>query len=413
MANRDLDLVLFGASGFVGALTARHLARHAPDGMRIALAGRHRGRLAAVRADLPAAAHDWPLFVADATDAESLRRLAERTRTIATTVGPYAARGLPLVDACARAGTDYVDLTGEVLFVRRSIDLYDDIARSHGARIVHSCGFDSVPSDLAVLNAADRARADGSGTLGETVLMATLKGGFSGGTIASAMLQADEVRSDRSARRLAADPFALSSDRDSEPSGEHRDSFTVGYDGRRHTWVAPFVMASFNTRVVRRSNALLEHRYGESFRYREVMRTGDGLKGHLTAQGVRAALAGGFTALATPRARPLVSRMLPKPGEGPSPEQQAAGFFTMDVRAETTDGPAYRSVVSAQGDPGYAATAVMLGESALSLVVDRDALPSLPHDAAGGVLTPAVALGDALSARLRAQGFTITAEPED
>ncbi len=413
MPQRDLDLVLFGATGFVGALTARHLAEHAPSGLRVALAGRNRERLAAVRADLPGAARDWPLLIADSGDAESLQRLARRTRAVTTTVGPYAARGLPLVDACARAGTDYVDLTGEVLFVRRSIDLFDSIARDTGARIVHSCGFDSIPSDLAVLNAADRAADDGAGTLGETVLLATIKGGFSGGTIASAMLQADEIRSDRAARRLAADPFALSSDRDSEPVAEHRDSFSVDYDGRRHTWVAPFVMASFNTRVVRRSNALMHHRYGESFRYREVMRTGDGVKGHLAAQAVRAALAGGFTAMATPRARPLMTTLLPSPGQGPTPEKQADGFFRMDVRAETTGGTAYRSIVSAQGDPGYAATAVMLGASALSLLVDRQALPALPDGADGGVLTPAVALGDALSTRLRERGFTITVDAED
>ncbi|TWP35530.1 saccharopine dehydrogenase family protein [Leekyejoonella antrihumi] len=412
MTDRDLDIVLFGATGFVGALTAKHLAGHAPTGLRIALAGRNRARLEQVRSGLGESARNWPLLVADATDAESLRALAERAQVVVTTVGPYAAHGLPLVEACARAGADYVDLTGEVLFVRKSIDLFDAIARDTGARIVHSCGFDSIPSDLAVFNAAGQAALDGAGELAETVLLATLKGGFSGGTIASAMLQADEVRSDRTARRAAADTFALSPDRADEPTGEHRDTLTVAYDQYRHTWVAPFVMASFNTRVVRRSNALLNHRYGQSFRYREVMRTGDGLKGRATAQAVRAALVGGFTAIAAPFARPVVNKVLPKAGEGPSPEKLDAGFFTMDVRAETTTGAVYRSVVSAQGDPGYKATAVMLGESALTLAVDRAALPKLPQGAAGGVLTPAVALGDALSSRLRSNGFTITVASE-
>ena len=412
MTDRDLDIVLFGATGFVGSLTAKHLAAHAPAGLRIALAGRNRGRLEQVRSDLGDDARNWPLLVADSTDATSLKALAERARVVMTTVGPYAAHGLPLVEACARAGTDYVDLTGEVLFVRKSIDLFDEIARDTGARIVHSCGFDSVPSDLAVLNAADQAALDGAGELAETVLLATLKGGFSGGTIASAMLQADEMRSDRTARRAAADVFALSPARDDEPSGEHRDTLAVAYDQHRHTWVAPFVMASFNTRVVRRSNALLGHRYGQSFRYREVMRTGDGWKGRLTANAVRAALVGGFTAIAAPFARPVVNKVLPQAGEGPSPEKQAAGFFRMDVRAETTTGAVYRSVVAAQGDPGYKATAVMLGESALALAVDRGALPELSDGARGGVLTPAVALGDALSSRLRSQGFTITVTRE-
>ncbi len=411
MSDRDLDLVLFGATGFVGTLTAEHLAAHAPSGLRIGLAGRSPERLRQVRSSL-ARADEWPVLVADSTDKESLHRLAGRCRVIATTVGPYAAHGLPLVEACARAGTDYVDLTGEVLFVRKSIDLFDPIARESGSRIVHSCGFDSVPSDLAVFNAATQAARDGAGTLTETVLLASLKGGFSGGTIASAMLQADEMRSDKVARRTAADAFALSPQRDREPSGEHRDSLAIAYDSHRRTWVAPFVMASFNTRVVRRSNALLDHRYGETFRYREVMRAGDGIKGHATAQALRAALAGGFTAIAAPFARPVVGRLIPQPGAGPTRAQQAGGFFRMDVRAETTSGAAYRSVVSAQGDPGYSATSVMLGQSALALAATPDALPALPHGATGGVLTPAVALGDALTRRLRDQGFTISVERE-
>ncbi|MDF8263246.1 saccharopine dehydrogenase family protein [Luteipulveratus flavus] len=406
---RDLHVVLYGATGFVGRLTARHLAAAAPEGTRIGLAGRSRERLEKVRTELGANAADWELIVADATDTASLAALAERTQVVITTVGPYASYGLPLVEACARTGTDYVDLTGEVLFVRKSIDRVQEIAEASGARIVHSCGFDSVPSDLAVMLAAKQAQADGAGELTDTTLYATLKGGFSGGTIASARQQLDEIRGDKAARSVALDKFALSPDRAAEPKGEWKDSAAVRHSDEIRSWTAPFVMAMFNTRIVRRSNALLGHAYGKGFRYREVMRTGDGTKGRATAYAVAGALGAGFAALNVPLLRPVTDRLLPSPGEGPSEKAQVEGFFRMEVRTTTTDGSQYRSIVGAQGDPGYAATAVMLGESALCLALERDRCP-LPAGMNGGVLTPATALGDVLVDRLRAKGFTCTAE---
>ena len=215
---RDFDLVVYGATGYVGALTAAHLAAHAPPGTRIALAGRSREKLAAVRAGLPGRP-EWPLLAADATDPASLAALATATRSVVTTVGPYARYGLPLVEACARAGTHYADLTGEVLFVREAIDRADAVARETGARIVHACGYDSIPSDLAVLLLHERAAADGAGGLGDVRLVATARGGLSGGTVDSMRAQVDAVHRDPAARRLAADPFALSPDRAAEPDG--------------------------------------------------------------------------------------------------------------------------------------------------------------------------------------------------
>lgn len=408
MGNREHDIVLFGATGFVGKLTAEYLARHTPDGVSVALAGRTRAKLEAIRAELPGAAADWSLVIADSSDKASLQALAESARVIISTVGPYAKYGLPLVEACATAGTDYVDLTGEVLFVRNSIDRFQELANSTGARIVHSCGFDSVPSDLGAFVLSEKVHADGAGDLGDTTLYMAMKGGFSGGTIASAMTQLDEIRSDKSKRKVATDKFALTPDRSTEPSGEWRDSAAVRYADDIGAWTGPFVMATYNTRIVRRSNALTGHGYGTSFRYREVQRTGRGWQGRLAAYGVAGGLGLGFAALSAPFLRPVVNRALPSPGEGPDEKARNSGYFTATLRTTTTTGASYQSVVAAQGDPGYKATAVMLGESALSLAVSRDECP-LPEGLNGGVLTPATALGNVLVERLRAQDFRIEA----
>ena len=208
---RTYDLLLFGATGFVGQLTAQHLAEHAPPGVRIALAGRSSAKLETVRSSLGARAQSWDLLVADAADTDRLAELAAATKVVVTTVGPYAKFGMPLVAACAAAGTHYADLTGEVLFVRRSADAFHEEALRSGAKIVHACGFDSIPSDLGVLLTAQRARADGAGELGHTVLyVRRLRGGFSGGTIDSMRTQAIEMRASAADRTIVADPYGLS-----------------------------------------------------------------------------------------------------------------------------------------------------------------------------------------------------------
>jgi short subunit dehydrogenase-like uncharacterized protein len=398
---RDLDIAVYGASGFVGRLLAAHLAEHAPPGTRIGLAGRSRSRLEEVRDGLPPSAAEWPVVEADSGDPASLAALAARTRVLATTVGPYARHGLPVVEACARAGTHYADLTGEVLFVRQAIDRFDAVARDSGARIVHSCGYDSIPSDLAALLLAERARADGAGGLRDVQLVATARGGFSGGTIDSLRGQLDEVRRDRAARRLAGDPFSLSPDRDAEPG--IRQPADAGPPGRTPDgrWTAPFVMAPYNTRIVRRSNALQDFAYGRSMRYGEVMGCGRGPVGAVTAAGITAGLAGSLAAMAFPPTRLVLDRVLPAPGSGPSEATREKGWFRSVVDAMTEDGGRYRATVAGSGDPGYAATAVMLGQSVLALALDGDRLP----DRAGS-LTPATALGDVLVERLRTAGHT-------
>ena len=439
-ADRDLDIVVFGATGFVGRLTAAYLAEHAPAGSRIALAGRNRERLEEVRRDLPGAAAAWEIVVADASEPATLGSLAARARVVATTVGPYARFGMPLVEACALAGTHYCDLTGEVLFVRQSADTWHETARETGARIVHSCGFDSIPSDLGVLVTADTVAGDGAGELTETVLsVVSMRGGVSGGTIDSMRQQAILMRADAAVRAIVADPYGLSPDRAAEPrsrgaeAGAEADAGAGAGAGagalaktvwtsavrlirrspiRRDPvtghWTGPFVMAGFNTRIVRRSNALLGWRYGRAFRYREVVDFGNSAKAPVLATGMSAGLLGLAGAMAFEPTRAVVDRFLPKPGEGPSEENQANGRFRMVIRTTTTTGAAYRTKVGADRDPGYSGTAVMLGESALALALDGDLLPG-----GGGVLTPATGLGSVLVDRLVAQGFTFDCERVD
>ncbi len=405
--DRELDVVVFGATGFVGRLVAGYLADHAPPGIRIGLAGRSRQRLANVRARLGTAASSWPLLVADSFDAESLAALAHAARVVATTVGPYRRRGLALVEACASAGTDYADLTGEVLFMRDSIDRYDGLAAGTGARIVHSCGFDSIPSDLGVLLLHHAARADDAGDLEDTTLVVTaLRGGVSGGTLASGMGQWEEVRASARARRIVEDPYALSPDRAAEPVlGGQSDLQWARHDADLGIWMGPFIMAGLNTRVVRRSNALQGWAYGRRFRYREVAGFGSGP----AAPAEAAALAAGgkvvTAALAFAPSRALLGMVLPRPGQGPSDKTRRAGYFRIQIHTRTSAGMRYLGKIEARGDPGYAATSVMLGESALCLALDRDRLPGR-----AGVLTPATAMGTALAERLQAAGHTLTAQ---
>jgi short subunit dehydrogenase-like uncharacterized protein len=405
--DRELDIVVFGATGFVGRLVAGYLADHAPAGVRIGLAGRSRQRLADIRAQLGAAASDWPLVVADSGDLASVEMLARRARVVATTVGPYRRQGLTLVEACAREGTDYADLSGEVLFLHESIDRCHDMAADTGARIVHCCGFDSIPSDLGVLLLHQAARTDDAGDLEDTTLVVrAMRGGVSGGTLASGMGQWEEMRSSAERRGQAEDPYALSPDRAAEPDlGDERDLDWLSYDGDLRMWVGPFLMAGINTRVVRRSNALQGWAYGRRFRYREVTGFGAGPAAPVLGAAVSTALKALAAGLAFPPSRTLLGQLLPAPGEGPSENTRRKGHFRIEIHTHTSGGARYLSKIEARGDPGYAATSVMLGQSALCLALDRDLLPDC-----AGVLTPATAMGAALAGRLRSAGHTLATQ---
>ena len=398
-AGRELDLVLYGATGFVGKLTAEYLARSAPSDARIGLGGRSEEKLRRLRDGLGDAASKWPLVVADSGDRDALGSMAERTTAIATTVGPYRKYGLKLVDACATAGTHYADLTGEILFMRDTIKMFDDVARESGAKIVHNCGFDSIPFDLGVWLLHQEA-----GELLETTsVVRRIKGGISGGTLDSMKTGIDEIRADRSLAKLMGDPYALSPDRSAEPDlGDESDVMAPERIEELGGWMAPFVMARINTRVVRRSNALLGHAYGKRFKYREVMYAGDGVAGRARAT----AIAGGLVALAgglvLPPTRFVLDRVLPDPGEGPSEKMVRGGFYEIEIHATAADGKRWRADVSAKGDPGYGATSVMLGEAGLCLALDGEKLPER-----AGVLTPATGAGDALVRRLRSAGHEL------
>ena len=408
MVDRELDVLVHGATGFVGRLLAARLAAHAPAGTRVGLSGRSPRRLAEVKRSLGEQAAGWPVVVADSADEAALAAAALRTRVVASTVGPYSRHGLPLVAACADAGTDYVDLTGEVLFMRRSIDGYDALARSTGARIVHACGFDSIPSDIGVHVLHQHAAWNGFGTLGPTTFLLTgASGGVSGGTVDTVREQVRRMTGNTEARRIVADPYSLSPDRSADPAGaaaaDDRDRFAPRWDPRLGAWLAPFVMASANTRVVRRSNALLDHAYGPGFRYREAVGVPGRLTGAPVAAGIAAATVALGGAMALPQTRALLDRVLPKVGSGPDEAVRGRGYFTARVHTTTSTGRRLVASVEGQGDPGCAATSVMLAESALALALDRAQLPRR-----SGVLTPATALGPALVDRLRAAGMTLT-----
>lgn len=420
MSEREFDLIVFGATGFVGRLTAAHLARHAPAHLRVAIAGRSKERLEAVRADLRHSAATWPTVVVDAGDQDGLLAMTRRTRVVISTVGPYVKYGLPLVSACAETGTHYCDSTGEVLFVRDAIDRHHEAAVVSGARLVTSCGFDSLPSDLGVLVTALRVAEDGEGTLGDTTLhVRSMRGGVSGGTVDSMREQIRQMSQDPQIRRMVGDPYALSPDRKNEPTGSAipqrgrprgrlgalLEQVPVQRNGRTGRWTAPFVMASYNTRVVRRSNALTGWSYGRSLRYQELFDTGQGVIGAARAATTAVALGGLAAGMRWKPTRALMGRVLPKPGSGPSQENLDNGRFALEIDASTTTGARYRTRVTADYDPGYNGTAIMLGESALALAQDDVNLPQR-----AGVLTPATALGTNVVERLRGYGFTFDVE---
>jgi len=402
---RELDFVVWGATGFTGRLIAEYLARKAPAATRWAIGGRSREKLDGIARDLPTAAAPRPeIVVADAANELEMGELARRARVVCSAVGPFARYGMPLVLACAENGTDYCDTTGEVHFMRRSIDAADARAKATGARIVHAVGFDSIPSDLGVLMLAERAREQGA-TLGKTELVLTSsKGGASGGTIATMLAMLDEARSDRDLRRLMADPYALSPDRKNDIANDGRDQMSIEWSRDLGFFTAPFFMGPTNTRVVRRSNALSGFRYGRGFQYRERMLAGKGGKG-LPGAIIATLGLGGLVGLASiPATRKLLDARLPKPGEGPSRKQRETGFFNISILAalEGDERPSLRATVAGTNDPGYGETAKMVGESTLALLDDGARQPGFE----AGVLTSATALGLPLIERLRGAGMT-------
>jgi len=402
--SRDFDIVLWGATGFTGQLVADYLVRnylHGSTKLRFALAGRNEEKVRGVATEI--GAPDLPILVGDSFDAGSLDAIASRAEVIISTVGPYAKYGAELVAACVRNGTDYCDLTGETQFVRAMIDAHEDEARRTGARIVHCCGYDSIPSDLGTLMVQD-AFKERHGSYASEVKMAAvdMRGGASGGTIASMLNIFDELKTNPGLRKVLGNPYALN------PKGvrgpDKGDQTGARMDKDLGMWTAPFVMAAINTRIVRRSHALMGLPWGEDFRYSEVMGTGKGAKGFSRALSVAGGLVAFMGSIAIPFTRPFVEKKLPSPGEGPDAEARAKGRFKTLLLA-LGNGRAVRGIVSHNRDPGYGSTAVMLSESALCL-----ALQGAELDTPGGILTPATAMGTRLIERLRKAGLTLEVE---
>jgi short subunit dehydrogenase-like uncharacterized protein len=394
---RSHHLVIFGATSFVGQILVRYLfERHGAGGsLSWAMAGRSMSKLSEVRASLGAGGQDVPLFVADAGDEAALRRLCGETRVVVSTVGPYALYGSPLVKVCAETGTDYCDLTGEVQWIARMIDAHESTAKRSGARIVHGCGFDSIPSDLGTYFLQGSARERFGAPCPRVKLrVKAARGGASGGTVASIINVAREVTQDPAVRRMLANPFALTPGGGAGRPKQPEVRF-VERDADAGGWIAPFPMSGVNTRVVHRSNALLGDSFGKDFVYDEAMLMGPGLAGWVKASTVAPAMLGFLMGAALPPTRYLLEKfVVPKPGDGPSVEAQAKGFFDIRLFGIGRDGRVIRAKVTGDRDPGYGSTGKMLGEAAACLALDVD--PSHP----GGFWTTASLFGDRLISRL-------------
>ena len=395
-SNRSYDIVVYGASGFTGQLVVEYLAGKYPVGspVRWAVAGRDRARLDRVIDDKFKTGERPAVIVADCNDEEALAGLARSTRVVLTTVGPYARYGSKLVAACVANGTHYCDLAGEAQWIRRMIDEHQAAAISSGARIVHSCGFDSIPSDMGVFFLQQEANSTFGSPCNDVVLLVkAMKGGASGGTFASMLNAIEEARNDRNVARVLRDPYALN------PEGERRgpdrgDQHGIAWFEEAGVWTAPFVMASINTRIVRRTNALLDFRYGRDFRYREATATGGGIAGCCKAAVMTASLAAFMFACGSDFLRAnVVRRLVPAPSEGPSREQRESGFFDMRLFGMTATGDRLRVRVRGDRDPGYGSTSKMLSESAMCLAFDEQV-------GGGGFFTPASAMAKPLLARL-------------
>jgi short subunit dehydrogenase-like uncharacterized protein len=403
------DIIVFGATSFVGRLLCAHLfARHGADGdLAWALAGRSSKKLESLRDSLGEDASGLELIVCDAGDEPALRDMCARTRAVISTVGPYALYGSPLVEACVESGTDYLDLAGEVQWIYRMIRAHEATARETGARIIHCCGFDSVPSDLGVyFHQKAAVERFGEPAVQIRMQVARIKGGASGGTVASIVNIARELASNPSLRRILADPYSL------VPGGKasvRQPGISIPQrDPETGAWLGPFVMAAVNTRIVHRSNALSDYAYGVDFLYDESIRMGKGLKGGVSAFAFSGGLGAFMAGAALPPTRWLMeSFILPKPGEGPSPEQQERGLYDLRFYGTTSSGDKLVTRVTGDRDPGYGSTAKILGEAGVCLAQDTSR-----RDLAGGFWTPATAMGDALVARL-AQHAGLTFEVRD
>tara|TARA_X000001036_G_scaffold412732_1_gene426479 strand:- start:441 stop:1679 length:1239 start_codon:yes stop_codon:yes gene_type:complete len=397
MGSKEFDIVIFGATSFVGQILSRYFVNdcNEPD-LKWALAGRSQNKLRELKSDLGHQANAVPIFVADSFDEIALKNLCARTSLVISTVGPYALYGDTLLRVCAQSGTDYCDLTGEPHWIRRMMSSYEEDAKRSGARIVNSCGFDSIPSDLGVKFLQNKA-FEKFGTRCDKVRLRVkgIRGSASGGTIASGVNTFQQAAKDHELRRELKDPYSLC------PQGHRnmvrQDEINVVYDKEFKSWVGPFVMAAINTRIVLRSNAISNSPYAEQFRYDEGWLTGDGGKGQKRAKRLLRYLRAATVLISITPIRVFFTRfVLPRPGDGPSLDEQISGFYDFRLLGRTSHGDEIRVKVMGDRDPGYGSTAKMLGQAGISLVKDisKESVP-------GGFWTPATVFNDEFIERLR------------
>lgn len=404
------DLVVFGATGFVGNLVCKYLLEQVGVGGEVswAIAGRSRTKLERLSMSLGSQAAALPIVIADATDEATLRSLCAQTRVVISTVGPYALRGEPLVKICAATGTDYCDLTGEVQWIRRMIQHYEHQAQQSGARIIHCCGFDSVPSDLGVYYLQQQAKQRfGQACSRVKNRFKDGRGGVSGGTIASGINLMKEAFDDPTLRQDLTNPYSLCPGAKANPD-QSSPLIEVQHDDDFQAWIAPFVMAAVNTPIVLRSQMLLTYVDNSEFQYDEAILTNDGMAGWAIAQGVSLGLSGFGLAAALPPTRwVLENAIVPASGEGPSLEEQEQGFYDLRFWGETADGQTLQTKVTGDRDPGYGSTSRILGQVGLCLAQD------FPKSAkAGGFWTPAAMFGEVMIDRLsRYAGVTFEVLP--
>ena len=411
-SKRPYAVVLYGATSFVGKITAHYLAqfiynkKYTDDSEKSAvtwaIAGRDKEKLEKLQSELSKAQNNEEtdkkvdIIIANSDDDTSLDEMTKQTQVIISTVGPYLKYGEPLIKSCVNNGTDYVDLTGEAIFIKDMMDKYQAKAQQTGARIVNSCGFDSIPSDLGVYFTQQQAEAKFNQQCDVIHMrVKAAKGGLSGGTIASMATIFEEVGKDKARRKQVANPYLLNDDTDA-PNVRQDNVSKPEYDSEHQRWLAPFVMASINTRIVHRSNQLLGYEYGREFKYDEAMWMKDGVKGQLSSYAMSAGLLGFATAMMIKPSRELLSKhVLPKSGSGPSKSEQENGYFDIRFFGETSEKDSISTKVTGDKDPGYGSTSRMLAQSALCLAQDVT-----KAEVAGGFWTPASAMGNKLLTRL-------------
>ncbi|MCX7554026.1 saccharopine dehydrogenase NADP-binding domain-containing protein [Marinicella sp. S1101] len=395
MKNPNYDIIVFGATSFVGKIICQYLCEHAKnESFTWALAGRSKEKLTTLQAELGEAGAHLPLLVVDANDSAGLIAMCNQTKVILTTVGPYDLYGEPVVKACVETGTDYCDLTGEAHWIKKMLDKYESQAQTSGSRIVHCTGFDSIPSDLGVFHLQQAAKAAfGEHCPNVKLRIKNMRGSASGGTIATALNIAKLVRTDPAVKKVLVNPYALCPENHGFKTRQQKDG--IYYDDTFNAWYGPFFMAGINTRIVHRSNALSQHAYGTDFKYNEGVLTGRGWKAKAKARSIHWGLMSFYLGASLGPIRALMQKFfLPKPGEGPSPKAQLKGFYDFRFVGTTDTQQQIITKVYGDRDPGYGSTAQIIGQAALCMA--QDVKPTVK----GGFWTPATLMGKALIERL-------------